>query len=107
MVYAEVCLDGYKAGYLSFDAGIYLFRYSKSYLEKNSAVAISLTLPLQGDPFFSNYLFSCFTEMLSEGALKKQQCLALKIDEKDYFKRLLHTCSGDTIGAITIKAIES
>ncbi len=107
MSHAEVYMNNVKAGYLTKDAKNYHFKYDISYLESADATSVSLILPLQEETFESPHLFACFSEMLSEGALKKEQCLSMKIDENDYFTRLLKTCSKDTIGAITIKEIIS
>ena len=64
---------------------------------------ISLSLPKSKQVYSSNNLFPFFYGLLSEGVNKDKQCKSFKIDEKDYFKRLLMFAGEDTIGAITIK----
>ena len=45
--------------------------------------------------------------MLSEGVNRELQSTQLKIDEEDDFGLLLATAQYDTIGAITVKPIET
>jgi serine/threonine-protein kinase HipA len=45
--------------------------------------------------------------MLSEGVNRKLQCVLLKIDENDDFGLLTKTSQFDTIGAITVKPLQS
>ena len=45
--------------------------------------------------------------MLPEGSNKKEACFELRIDAADYFGLLLSIAKNDTIGAITIKKIET
>ena len=68
---------------------------------------IGIHFPLRAEPFYSPILFSLFFAMLSEGVLKEIQCQTLRIDETDYFKRLLKTSAVDTIGALMIEEIIS
>lgn len=85
------------------DTGLYRFIYYESYLDDKNARAISVTLPLQSEPFESETLFSFFFNMLSEGNVKDMQCRSLRIDEEDHFTRLLRTAGQNTIGSITVK----
>lgn len=104
---AKVYVKGTEAGTLTEnDNGSYSFEYESSYFVNTSMPEVSLTLPKTQMKFTSDYLFPFFFSLLSEGANKEAQCRLLKIDEKDYFGQLLATTSHDTIGAITIKAIE-
>jgi len=92
------------AGYLQRDSfGAYTFEYHPVYFADKSKQAISLTLPKSERIHYSSELFSFFFGLLSEGINKDIQCRALRIDENDYFRRLLLTAGNDTIGAITIK----
>lgn len=102
----EVYRNGLYVGIIERDDNnIYSFQYSKEYLEYSASQAISVTLPLQVDPFISNNLFAFFYQFLAEGSLKELQCTELKIDNDDDFSRLLKTTQDDTIGAITLKEI--
>ena len=85
------------------DHGTYRFTYSGMYLAEKDAVAISVNLPLQREPFIAKTLFPFFFNMLSEGNIKTLQCKELRIDENDHFTRLLKTTSSNTIGSITVK----
>lgn len=99
-VYNNEILAGYLEKTLK---GEYVFTYTHAYYQDKEQPAISLTLPKNKEQYQSSQLFPFFYGLLSEGVNKDIQCSALKIDEKDAFKRLLNT-HGDTIGAITIKA---
>ncbi len=95
------------AGKLSEENNIYVFRYDDTWFTDISKPAISLTLPKNTQEYRSEYLFSFFFNMLSEGLNKKLQNRQLKIDEDDYFGLLMATAQYDTVGAITIKPVES
>lgn len=89
------------------DSGEYVFTYDKNYLENKANPPISLSLPKREDEYRSQILFPFFSGLLSEGINKEIQCRLLKMDEDDDFTRLLLTTGEDTIGAITIKKLES
>lgn len=88
-------------------SGVYTFQYDAAYLADMHCRPISLTLPKTSAPYQSNHLFPFFSGLLAEGINKEIQCRLLKIDEQDDFGRLLQTAGEDTIGAITIKKMES
>lgn len=99
--------NGALAGYLERSSdGHFLFSYEAGYFKDQSKPAISLTLPKSQSVYTSEFLFAFFQGLLAEGVNKDIQCRTLKIDEKDDFTRLLRTAGEDTIGAITIKAID-
>lgn len=83
----------------------YTFKYDEEYLLNPDQRAISLSFPKRKEEYVSDELFPFFFNMLSEGANKAIQCMALKIDEQDSFGLLLATAKNDTIGAITIEEI--
>ena len=93
------------SGVLSRDSGGYVFEYLPGYLGNPALPAISLTLPKREAVFQSPVLFPFFFGLLAEGENKSLQCRLLRIDEKDHFTRLLRTCTTETIGGITVKAI--
>ena len=68
---------------------------------------VSLTMPFREEPYQSDYLFPVFTNMLPEGANRKIVCRSWRMDEKDFFGLLLKIATYDTIGAITVKEVES
>jgi serine/threonine-protein kinase HipA len=101
----RILRNGIPVGVLNYDGRKYTFAYDSAYLADSDARQISLTLPLREEPYVSDHFFSFFFNMLSEGVLKEAQCRDMKIDEEDYFTRLVKTCAHDTIGSITVKEI--
>jgi serine/threonine-protein kinase HipA len=83
-------------------SGGYRFVYDSTYLEEGPA--ISLTLPLQVDPFESNELFPFFAGLVPEGWYLRIVAPTIKVDETDTFGLLLYTCE-DCIGAASVKAL--
>ena len=105
---AEVYYNKVLAGYLEkTSASAYIFRYDAQYLADPTLPAISLSFPKREAEYQAPKLFPFFFGLLSEGVNKQTQCRLLKIDENDHFSLLLKTAGADTIGAITIKAIEA
>ena len=84
------------------DSG-YEFAYTDEYLNEGNAVPVSLTLPLQHEPYVSNTLFPFFDGLIPEGWLLGVVERNWKIDGKDRFGLLLVTC-GDCIGDVRIEA---
>lgn len=104
---ANVYVNNILAGTLTeHDDYSYTFRYDPAYLNNPSQTAISLTLPKKKEEYHSNHLFPFFYNLLSEGSNKAIQGKVLKIDDNDYFTRLIKTAHTDTIGAVTIKETE-
>jgi HipA-like protein len=97
---------GVFAGTLSKQLGTYHFKYVSDYLNDPNNPAISLTLPKQAAAFESPVLFPFFFGLLAEGDDKALQCRVLKIDEHDHYKRLVRTCTVETIGGVTVREIE-
>ena len=96
------------AGILTEESrGKYVFRYNDDYYADNGMAAVSLTLPKSKKEYISTFLFPLFFNMLSEGVNRQLQSRLLKIDENDHFGLLCATAQYDTIGAITVKPIES
>lgn len=97
---AKVFYQNQLAGVLSECENGYRFTYDSSYL--SSGKAISLTLPLQSEPYESTKLFSFFSGLLPEGWYRDIVRNVEKIDTTDSFGILLAT-AGDAIGAVTIQ----
>jgi HipA-like protein len=107
MAKGEVYCNGVLAGELEKKAADqYVFTYDPQYLANPANPSVSLTLPRTQASHESAVLFPFFAGLLAEGINKDIQCRMLKIDENDDFTRLLKTADEDTIGAITIKAID-
>lgn len=104
---ADVFRNREKAGTLvQLSKSSYEFIYDEGWYENPDKPPVSLTIPKTNKIYTSNHLFPFFFNMLSEGANRKHQALQLKIDEEDYFGLLLEIAQTDTIGAITLCAIE-
>ena len=66
MEQAEIYRKGLFAGILTEDDGEYRFCYDEMYLVREDAQPISLTLPLQTEPFVSPVLFPFFDGLIPE-----------------------------------------
>lgn len=94
-----------KAGVLAkFKNGSYEFRYLKEYVVRHDACSISATISKGVCAHYSRYLFPFFHGLIAEGVQKEHQCRMLKIDERDYFSRLLATSKHGAIGAVYVEA---
>jgi len=97
---ADVFYHDCLAGILEETDEGYRFTYAPDYLITGKSV--SLSLPLQAEPFKSATLFSFFAGMNSEGWYRDIVCATRKIDPTDEFGILLVT-GESTIGAVTVK----
>lgn len=101
-----VYMNGERAGVLTeVSPTEYVFRYDDSYYEDDAMPAISLTLPKTRQEYRSPYLFSFFSNMLSEGRNRTVQSRLLHIDENDHFGILLATAQTDVAGAVTVRPV--
>lgn len=80
----------------------YQFQYDADYLQTPSASAVSLTLPIQPEPYQSETLFSFFDGLIPEGWLLNVVTRNWKLDQNDRFGLLLAACR-DCIGAVSIR----
>ena len=104
----EVYRNGVLAGLLTEqDRYYFVFQYDNAYFTDNKQRAVSLTLPKTKKEYSSEFLFPFFFNLLSEGANRKLQCNYWKIDESDHFGLLTTSAQYDTIGAITVKPVET
>ncbi|MCR4610260.1 MAG: HipA N-terminal domain-containing protein [Lachnospiraceae bacterium] len=83
------------------DSG-YIFTYDTQYLNESDAIPVSLTMPLQEEPYTSNVLFPFFDGLIPEGWLLNLVEKNWKIDSYDRFSLLLVTCR-DCIGDVRIE----
>ncbi|MDD2594824.1 MAG: HipA N-terminal domain-containing protein [Bacteroidales bacterium] len=104
MKQALVLFQNQKAGILKENADGYSFVYDKDYLTDEKAKAVSLTLPLQVEPYQSHTLFPFFDGLIPEGWLLDIAERNWKIDNRDRMSLLLACCK-DCIGAVSIIAI--
>ncbi len=84
----------------------YEFVYLASYLEQINAEPVSLTFPLQSEPFRSRTMFSFFDGLIPEGWLLDIAADTWKIDRRDRMGLLLACCK-DCIGAVSVLPVET
>ena len=90
-----------RAGMLSEQDDGYVFQYAGSYVRKADSQAISFTLPLRTEPFYSKTMFPFFDGLIPEGWLLDVAVETWKLDPRDRMG-LLMTCCRDCIGAVSI-----
>jgi len=96
-----VRIDGKDAGLLTENENGFVFAYLDQWLAMSGAMPVSLTLPLQPEPYFSRRLHPYFQNLLPEGWLLELATKKLKVSKDDAFGLLLATCA-DCIGAVEI-----
>jgi serine/threonine-protein kinase HipA len=97
---ADVFYHDHLAGVLQETDTGFKFTYDHDFLKTGKAV--SLSLPLQAEPFESAALFPFFSGLNSEGWYRDIVCATRKIDRTDEFGILLVT-GENTIGAVTVR----
>ena len=97
----EVFVQGRYAGMVEETEDGYSFAYDSGYLEANGP-AVSLTIPLREEPFFSETLFPFFDGLIPEGWLLSVVTRNWKLDPEDRFGLLLVSCE-DSIGDVSVK----
>ena len=97
----EIWVNNQLAGVLTEDDNGYHFKYQQEYLEQEKALPVSLTLPLQKDPFHSENLFPFFDGLIPEGWLLDIAHKNWKLNPRDRMGLLLATCK-DCIGNISV-----
>ena len=98
---AAIHQHGRLAGYLrSAEAGGWVFTYEEGY----DGAAVSLTLPVRGEPY--NFAgFPAFLEgLLPEGAQLEALLRKHKIDRHDAFRQIV-TVGEDLIGSLTVREL--
>lgn len=106
MLIGKVYSNSVFVGIIYKDDGDIVFEYAQGFLDHAKSYDISFNLPRTQKQCRLSYLHPFFSNMLSEGSLRRMQCRKLGIDEEDEFMVLLHTTKSDVIGAITIAAEE-
>ena len=101
MKQAEIYRKGLFAGILTEDDGEYRFCYDEMYLVREDAQPISLTLPLQTEPFVSPVLFPFFDGLIPEGWLLDVALRNTDISVLDRMSLLLLRCK-DCIGSVSV-----
>ncbi len=98
---AKIFIDDILAGLLSENEEGYFFQYEKTYLDSMVKKPVSLTLPIQKEPFEGEYLFPFFDGLIPEGWLLNIAQKNWKLDPRDRMGLLMATCK-DCIGNISV-----
>lgn len=101
----KVYFDDVLAGIITEDENGYSFIYDEAYLSSDQPRPVSLTLPLQREPFTSNVLFSFFDGLIPEGWMLTIAERNWKINRRDRMALLL-ACCGDCIGNVSVSPIK-
>ena len=101
---AEIYRKEKLAGILTEDGGEYRFCYNETYLAREDAQPISLTLPLQTDAFVSPVLFPFFDGLIPEGWLLDVALRNTDISILDRMSLLLLCCK-ECIGSVSVVPI--
>ena len=101
MKQADIYRKGLFAGILTEDDGEYRFCYDEMYLVREDAQPISLTLPLQTEPFVSPVLFPFFDGLIPEGWLLNVALRNTDISVLDRMSLLLLCCK-ECIGSVSV-----
>ena len=89
MKQAKVFISNTLAGILTEDEAGYEFMYLPEYLASDSAIPVSLTLPLSDKPYRDKVLFPFFDGLIPEGWLLDIAEQSWKISARDRFSLLL------------------
>lgn len=98
---ASIYVRNTYAGQLQETEEGYRFTYDSAYLDSETALPVSLTLPLRSEPYESKTLFAFFDGLIPEGWLLDVVIHNWKIDLRDRFGLLLVACR-DCIGYVSI-----
>ena len=97
-------MNGRLAGVLERKGKLVRFQYDPDYLKLRQP-PLSISLPLQQEPFEQEGLPAYFSGLVSEGWLKRVQSREQHIDPNDDFALLIHN-GEDLPGAITIELLD-
>ena len=101
---AKIYLYDEWVGLLKEDEKGYHFTYLIGHLNRKEAEAVSLTLPLQKEPFESKVLFPFFDGLIPEGWLLDITEKNWKLNSRDRMGILMVACR-ECIGAVGVEAI--
>ena len=105
MKQAKVFISNTLAGILTEDEAGYEFMYLPEYLASDSAMPVSLTLPLSDKQYRDKVLFPFFDGLIPEGWLLDIAEQSWKISARDRFSLLLACCK-DCIGNVSVIPME-
>ena len=98
-VYRLAHLDPQLVGHISRDGSS--FAYSDAYLDDPSSTPLSVSLPLQTEPYSTSELRPYFEGLLSEGLSRRALAAGLQLPEDDWMA-LLVACGKECIGDVLI-----
>ena len=98
----KVFMNDRFAGSVREDEEGFWFAYDKDYLQAPDAASISLSLPLQPEPYHERALFPFFDGLIPEGWLLNIAEKTWKLDSRDRMGLLLACCE-DCIGAVSVR----
>ena len=99
---ADIYVLEIKAGVLEESETGYRFQYDSGYLFQKNAIPVSLTLPLQEEPYESHVLFPFFDGLIPEGWLLNVVEDTWKVNPMDRMGLLLVSCR-DSIGNVSVR----
>ena len=99
---ARIFFEDRHCGFLEETDEGYKFYYLETYLAIPDSKAVSKTLPIRQEAYFSKTLFAFFDGLIPEGWLLNIAEEHWKVDRKDRMGLLL-TCCRDTIGAVSVE----
>jgi len=106
MKQAKVFYKAIFVGIIEENQDGYYFTYDSDYLTNPNAKPISLTLPLQKEPYYSKIVFPFFDGLIPEGWLLEIAIRKWKLDYRNRFELLITLCK-DCIGCVSVIAIEN
>ena len=77
------------------------FGYDKGYLKSETATAVSVSMPLRGEPFSPEQTASFFEGLLPEGFTRRSVAQQMRADEGDY-PTILHGLGRECLGALRV-----
>ncbi|MBX2966341.1 MAG: HipA N-terminal domain-containing protein [Cyclobacteriaceae bacterium] len=102
---AQVFYKDILAGIITESDDGYAFQYDEKYFNNAQSKPVSLTLPLQKQPYESKVLFPFFDGLIPEGWLLNIAVTNWKINQSDRFGLLLTLCK-DCIGCVSVSPKE-
>ncbi len=80
------------------------FTYDANYLQKEGAIPLSASLPLQSGPYLEPAILPYFDGLLPEGEARNSLAARLELPEADYIS-LLEACGRECIGDVLISDV--
>ena len=83
-------------------SGALSFRYAETYITRENAVPVSVSLPLQSDPFTDDRVKAYFSGLLPDATVRERLANCLGLSEKNAFA-LLEAIGGECAGALSFR----